>query len=64
MVKLIFKKSGYQAIKFDPRTHLPQVTEDCTGCGLCLAVCPVIDCIEIKERPGIYKPNRGVNINE
>jgi len=23
--------SGYQSIKFDPQTHLPQITEDCTG---------------------------------
>ena len=27
--------SGYQAIHFDPNTHLPVVTEDCTGCTLC-----------------------------
>ena len=29
--------SGYQAIKFDPLTHLPSVTSDCTGCTLCLS---------------------------
>jgi dihydropyrimidine dehydrogenase (NADP+) len=29
--------SGYQAIKFDPLTHLPTVTSDCTGCTLCLS---------------------------
>ena len=23
--------SGYQAIKFDPETHLPSVTDECTG---------------------------------
>lgn len=23
--------SGYQAIKFDAQTHLPTVTDDCTG---------------------------------
>lgn len=23
--------SGYQAISFDPKTHLPHVTDDCTG---------------------------------
>lgn len=23
--------SGYQAIQFDPETHLPHVTDDCTG---------------------------------
>lgn len=33
---------GYQAIAFDAQTHLPHVTEDCTGCTLCLSVCPVI----------------------
>jgi hypothetical protein len=26
--------SGYQAIEFDKTTHLPHVTEDCTGCTL------------------------------
>jgi len=36
--------SGYQAIKFDPNTHLPTVTDDCTGCTLCLSVCPIPDC--------------------
>jgi len=33
---------GYQAITFDAQTHLPYVTEDCTGCTLCFSVCPVI----------------------
>lgn len=33
---------GYQAITFDPQTHLPHVTKDCTGCTLCVSVCPVI----------------------
>lgn len=37
--------SGYQAITFDPETHIPHVTNDCTGCTLCLSVCPIIDCI-------------------
>lgn len=23
--------SGYQAISFDPQTHLPHITDDCTG---------------------------------
>ncbi len=23
--------SGYQAIRFDPETHLPRVNDDCTG---------------------------------
>ena len=34
--------SGYQAIKFDPDTHLPHITDDCTGCVLCVSVCPII----------------------
>ena len=29
--------SGYQAINFDAKTHLPKVTKDCTGCTLCLS---------------------------
>lgn len=37
--------SGYQAIEFDAKTHRAHVTDDCTGCNLCLSVCPVIDCI-------------------
>ncbi|EFN81057.1 Dihydropyrimidine dehydrogenase [NADP+] [Harpegnathos saltator] len=37
--------SGYQAITFDSDTHIPKVTDDCTGCTLCLSVCPIIDCI-------------------
>ena len=38
--------SGYQAITFDPFTHLAKVNDDCTGCTLCLSVCPIIDCIK------------------
>ena len=34
--------SGYQAINFDPDTHLPHITDDCTGCTLCVSVCPII----------------------
>lgn len=37
--------SGYQAIQFDAETHIPKVTDDCTGCTLCMSVCPIIDCI-------------------
>ncbi|KAH9366520.1 hypothetical protein HPB48_010326 [Haemaphysalis longicornis] len=32
--------SGYQAIEFDPETHLPTVTDNCTGCTLCLSRLP------------------------
>jgi len=52
--------SGYQAIKFDPETHLPKVVEeDCTGCTLCVSVCPIIDCIEMVPRKDSYTPYRG-----
>lgn len=49
--------SGYQAIRFDPETHLPNVTDDCTGCNLCLSVCPIIDCISMvpKKIPHVIK---------
>lgn len=52
--------SGYQAISFDAETHLPHITDDCTGCNLCLSVCPIIDCISMipKTIPHVIK--RGV----
>ena len=34
--------TGYQAITFDPETHLPKVTLDCTGCTLCASVRPLL----------------------
>ncbi|KAF4789599.1 Dihydropyrimidine dehydrogenase [NADP(+)] [Turdus rufiventris] len=52
--------SGYQAIQFDPATHLPTVTASCTGCTLCLSVCPVIDCIRMVARTTPYEPRRGL----
>ncbi|NXG65715.1 DPYD dehydrogenase, partial [Hemiprocne comata] len=52
--------SGYQAIQFDPKTHLPTVTDSCTGCTLCLSVCPVIDCIRMVSRTTPYEPKRGL----
>ncbi|KAJ8305562.1 hypothetical protein KUTeg_016107 [Tegillarca granosa] len=55
--------SGYQAIKFDPETHLPTVTDDCTGCTLCLSVCPIIDCIKMVTRTSPYAPKRGIPLN-
>jgi dihydropyrimidine dehydrogenase (NADP+) len=53
--------SGYQAITFDKDTHIPEVTTDCTGCNLCLSVCPVIDCITMVDRGSNYQPSRGVD---
>jgi len=52
--------SGYQAITFDPETHIPAVTDDCTGCSLCLSVCPIIDCISMVPRVTPHRVNRGV----
>jgi len=53
--------SGYQAISFDPETHLPVVNEDtCTGCTLCFSVCPIIDCIQMVPRKDQYVPKRGI----
>jgi len=54
--------SGYQAISFDPLTHLPLVTEDCTGCNLCLSVCPIPDCIKMVARQSYKEPNRGLEM--
>ncbi|XP_047122765.1 dihydropyrimidine dehydrogenase [NADP(+)] isoform X1 [Hydra vulgaris] len=55
--------SGYQAITFDPYTHLPHVTNDCTGCTLCVSVCPIIDCITMVERQTPYIPSRGIPLS-
>jgi len=51
--------TGYQAIKFDGKTHLPEVTDTCTGCALCAGVCPVNGCIEMKPRETIFQVYRG-----
>ena len=53
--------SGYQAIEFLKETHKPVITPDCTGCGLCLAVCPVPGAIDYIQRPFPYKTIRGDN---
>uniref|UniRef100_A0A8C4DAF7 Dihydropyrimidine dehydrogenase [NADP(+)] n=1 Tax=Dicentrarchus labrax TaxID=13489 RepID=A0A8C4DAF7_DICLA len=55
--------SGYQAIEFDPETHFPIVNDSCTGCTLCLSVCPIIDCIKMVTRTTSYEPKRGVPIS-
>jgi dihydropyrimidine dehydrogenase (NADP+) len=57
---MVCNDSGYQAIKFDPKTHLPTITEDCTGCTLCVSVCPIPDCITMVPRTTPYKPIRGI----
>ncbi|XP_075887436.1 dihydropyrimidine dehydrogenase [NADP(+)]-like isoform X2 [Nelusetta ayraudi] len=55
--------SGYQAIEFHPETHFPVVNDSCTGCTLCLSVCPIIDCIMMVTRQTPYQPKRGVPIS-
>lgn len=55
--------SGYQAIKFHQKTHFPVVTDSCTGCTLCLSVCPIIDCIKMVTRKTPYQPKRGIPIS-
>jgi len=57
---MVCNDSGYQAIEFDSRTHIPRITEDCTGCTLCVSVCPIPDCIVMVERPTPYQPIRGI----
>lgn len=52
--------SGYQAIQFDAETHLPTITDACTGCTLCVSVCPVIDCLKMVSRTTPYEPKRGL----
>jgi len=57
--------TGYQAISFDEETHLPKVNENaCTGCTLCYSVCPIIECIKMVPREGLYKPKRGIDLGE
>jgi len=54
--------SGYQSIKFDSKTHIPTITDDCTGCTLCVSVCPIPDCITMVPRTTPYYPNRGIEL--
>jgi dihydropyrimidine dehydrogenase (NADP+) len=54
--------SGYQAITFDSKTHIPHVTDDCTGCTLCLSVCPIPDCITMIPRELPLRVNRGIAV--
>lgn len=59
--------TGYQAVIFDPKTHIPKINVDnCTGCALCHSVCPIPNCITMIERPKDkpHKPNRGIEIGD
>lgn len=52
--------SGYQAITFDGYNTFPKIVEeDCTGCAICHAVCPVENAIEMLPRTKVYEINRG-----
>jgi dihydropyrimidine dehydrogenase (NADP+) len=52
--------SGYQAIKFDGYNTFPKIVEeDCTGCAICHAVCPVENAIHMLPRTKVYEINRG-----
>ncbi|ERL86067.1 dihydropyrimidine dehydrogenase [NADP(+)] [Dendroctonus ponderosae] len=51
--------SGYQAIEFDANSHIPHVNDDCTGCTLCLSVCPILDCITMVPKKIPHHIKRG-----
>jgi dihydropyrimidine dehydrogenase (NADP+) len=52
--------SGYQAITFDGHNTIPKIVEeDCTGCAICHAVCPVENAITMEPRTKVYEINRG-----
>lgn len=44
------------------KTHIPTVTDDCTGCTLCLSVCPIPDCITMVPRTTPLNVNRGIPV--
>eukprot|EP00163_Fabomonas_tropica_P009643 TRINITY_DN1946_c0_g1_i2.p1 TRINITY_DN1946_c0_g1~~TRINITY_DN1946_c0_g1_i2.p1 ORF type:complete len:890 (+),score=358.61 TRINITY_DN1946_c0_g1_i2:774-3443(+) len=56
--------SGYQAITFNAETHIPTITDDCTGCTLCVSVCPVPDCITMVPKTIEHKIKRGVALGK
>uniref|UniRef100_A0A915L5W9 dihydropyrimidine dehydrogenase (NADP(+)) n=1 Tax=Romanomermis culicivorax TaxID=13658 RepID=A0A915L5W9_ROMCU len=54
--------AGYQAISFDPQTHLPHVEDNCTGCTLCYSVCPIPECIQMVPKTVPHVPCRGIPV--
>ena len=53
--------SGYQAITFKGSNNVPVIVEeDCTGCAICHAVCPVENAIKMVPRVSEYIPSRGI----
>ena len=57
--------SGYQAISFDPETHLPKVNDDCTGrCQYLTHVCRIYHYIHIVFGMVYYTGNASDNEKE
>jgi len=56
--------SGYQAIKFGGFFDFPVATNDCTGCALCHAVCPVPGALNLVPRTTPYTVNRGYPVDK
>jgi dihydropyrimidine dehydrogenase (NADP+) len=57
--------SGYQAIAMDPKSHAVHVQPDsCTGCTLCLTVCPIPGCISMVEKTVPHVVNRGLGLRQ
>lgn len=59
---MVCADSGYQAIEFNSDTHIPKVNDDCTGCTLCLSVCPIIDCITMVPKTIPHVIKRGIPV--
>jgi dihydropyrimidine dehydrogenase (NADP+) len=57
---MVCNDSGYQAIKFHEDTHLPEITDACTGCTLCVSVCPIPDCLTMVPKTIPHNISRGI----
>jgi dihydropyrimidine dehydrogenase (NAD+) subunit PreA len=44
------KEAGFQAISMDAKKYPVIDDKLCTGCGLCVQVCPIFNCIRMVER--------------
>lgn len=54
--------SGYQAIKFDAQTHLPTVTDDCTGNSVKMQLITNVPLANMRMKNGVLIQNP-FNIN-
>jgi len=60
-----FKSAEYKAADFKGKKYLLQVApEDCTGCSLCVEVCPVISKTEAKHKAINMAPQPPLRITE